>query len=242
MRGGVAISRGRLAVPPNWVPPQTVRLRFIPCRVVRNDHPRLSAPSPEMQRGHQPGRVIQRPGFDVAVRIRGAARHVIQPCPALRAEPALHRFHRTGPPREHPGHAFGNPKTLPRNDRRHRESGAGLPLTLRAMTRVNDPGRAADLITNRAALTSAGLWKTHGSISPPSPGAPRAAPEGNPGPPPSLPARPCTLAWRKSGVLTPPRCRMLRTPYSLILSLQCMTRLDNDFIGRSQVSSQMRAL
>jgi len=50
---------------------------------------------------------------------------------------------------------------LLRDDRRHGESGAGLPLTFRAMTHVDDSGRTGDFVTNRAALASAGLWKIH---------------------------------------------------------------------------------
>ena len=54
---------------------------------------------------------------------------------------------------------------LLRNNRCHGERGAGLLLTLRAMTGVNDFRRSGNLVTNRAALTSSGLWKTPGPLS-----------------------------------------------------------------------------
>ena len=54
---------------------------------------------------------------------------------------------------------------LLRNNRCHGEGGAGLPLTFGAMTGINDFRRAGNLVTNRAALTSSGLWKTHGLVS-----------------------------------------------------------------------------
>ena len=82
-------------------PGQGVWLSFVSRRAIRDMHPLLRTARPEMNRGCQPGGIVQRAGLDVAVRISGTAGNVIQAGPAVRAEPALHRFHGTGPPSEH---------------------------------------------------------------------------------------------------------------------------------------------
>ncbi len=54
---------------------------------------------------------------------------------------------------------------LLRDNRCHGEGGAGLLLTLGTMTGVDDFGWSGNFVTNRAALTPSGLWKTHGPLS-----------------------------------------------------------------------------
>ena len=102
-------------------PGQGVWLSFVSRRAIRDMHPLLRTARPEMNRGCEPGGIVQRAGLDVAVRISGTAGNVIQAGPAVRAEPALHRFHRTGPPSEHLRLTFRNTKMLLWNNSGHRE-------------------------------------------------------------------------------------------------------------------------
>src|SRR5580704_11526872 len=102
-------------------PGQGVWLSFVSRRAIRDMHPLLRTARPEMNRGCEPGGIVQRAGLDVAVRISGTAGNVIQADPAVRAEPALHRFHGTGPPSEHLRLTLRNTKILLWNNGGHRE-------------------------------------------------------------------------------------------------------------------------
>lgn len=142
-------------------PGQRIRLRFIPRRVVRDPHPCLRAARPKMNGGCKPRRIVQRARLDIAVRVGRAARNMIQPSPTVGAEPAFHRFHRTGPPEEHLRLPLRYTKMVSWYDRGHRKGCARLPLTLGAVARIHNGRWGRYFVSDRPALAPSALGKGH---------------------------------------------------------------------------------
>src|SRR6202011_505743 len=94
-----------------------------------------------------------------------AARNMIQASPAVRAEPALHRFHGAGSPSEHLRLPFRNTKMLLWYDRGHCERRTRLSLTFGAVAGIHNRRRPGYFIADRAALAPSALGKDHGQYS-----------------------------------------------------------------------------